>query len=520
MRRTHYFPPFTTVFYCSLFTLLNVCLLAHNSLGKDQQEVILEKNSRGLDFSSVEIRSIETQNIKRAHELIDKLYTNNAEDFTQLFGSTSNPLVFMEAGTQAGYYAKPGTPKADGPLVLYKRTWIYDAGIALSLAIQNRDTTIDDRALWLLKYAQYTRDPENPSEIVFAGWNFSRNQSNYGDDWTDCRFVTGANCHAILAIAEYITSENYQKLKSKFRVKFSELYANALLGILYLMEQDGPNAQLITAGWTLNVLEEFYETNHSYNKILELLGYGPKQISGYDKKISRFRAMNIVMEHNIDALKVLNYTLANYGKLFRKEPPYSYHELNAIRLRLRDSMFEKFYNEDKKCFITGRSASGEPSPYTAIDNASWFTLALNLEELNPKQVEALSNSLVYTIKNFTKGFRINGKMYFGAHYFEDGFEDPYIEKSELHSSALHVEATCGLICGLLQFSNTFPNHPNALLFRATAEALWKNLQHFLNDHGFLYASASLRDVTEPTSASVSAIWYLRTLNYLKDTRSI
>ena len=167
------------------------------------------------------------------------------------------------------------------------------------------------------------------------------------------------------------------------------------------------------------------------------------------------------------------------SELFGSKAPKAYDRLNAIRLKLRDSIFDKFYDKDKRCFTAWRSPSGVLSPYTAIDNASWLSLSLKLDELKPGQIRALSDSLVYTINNFTRDYTIAGKTYFGAHYFEDGFEDPYIGKSKQHSAALHVEATCGLICGLLEFTKAYPDDPNAPLFRNTASKLWKDLQHFL-----------------------------------------
>ena len=170
--------------------------------------------------------------------------------------------------------------------------------------------------------------------------------------------------------------------------------------------------------------------------------------------------------------------------------------------------------------ITGRSASGESSAYSAIDNASWLSASLNLGDLNDEQVKALSDSLVYTINNFTKDFTIVEKTYFGAHYFEEGFEDPHIEKSDSQTEALHVEATCGLICGLLEFANAFSDDPNTPLFRSTASKLWSDLQRFLQDFGFVYASSSVKGIAEPIEASVSAIWYLHTCDYFEDADDI
>jgi len=454
------------------------------------------------------------ENVQRARKLIKNLSVESYETFDKVL---SKKDVYAKVVTQAGYYGKEGTDQAYSPLVIYKRVWIYDAGIALSLAIQEKDPSADARALWLLKNGFYTRDPENPAKALFAGWPFSQNQKNYGDDWTDCRFINGANLYAIQAIADYIVSDYYLELNSSLKSAYSKLYANALYGVLYHMESKGPNRGLISAGWSLNVLEDYDETNYSYNKILDVLGYGPKKIEGYTQPIMRVRARNIVAEHNINLLHCLNHALMHYDRLFERNDSFTYRELDEIYTSLRDGIYEKLYDSNKKRFITGRTSAGEIIPYTAIDNTSWLTLALNLKELSNEQIERLSGSLLYTVNQFTKDFEIAGENYFGAHYFEEGFEDTYIRKSDAHSKYLHVEATCGLICGLLEFANVFPDDPNTPTFRYTASELWKGMQRFIDNFGFVYASNSLKDVAEPIEASVSAIWYLKTCHYLENT---
>ena len=163
--------------------------------------------------------------------------------------------------------------------------------------------------------------------------------------------------------------------------------------------------------------------------------------------------------------------------------------------------------------ITGRTATGVPSKFTAIDNASWLALSLNLNKLNADQIKILSDSLIYTISNFTADFEIDGNTYFGAHYFPDGFEDPYIGKSDSFSISYHTEATCGLICGLIEFGRAFPDNSLSPFFIDVAVKLWVDMQYFIKDFGFIYASASENGIFEKTEASVSAIWYLMTLNY-------
>ena len=489
------------------------CILFLTNLSLMESSVLEEPDEVAQDSDPVVTNQLRQQNTQHAKELIQTLYTVSSEDFSEVFGKKS---LSVKLGTQAGYFGKEGTDQAYSPLVVYRRVWVSDAGLALLLAVQNDDPTADFRALWLLKNGQYTTNPKNPKETVFAGWSFSGNQASYGDNWTDCRFITGANACVLLAVGNYIVSDNYLRLNDKLKAEYSRLYADALAGILYHMESDGINGGLVTAGWSLNALEEFSKTNYSYNKILDIFGYGPREIDGFTDPIRRVRVRNVATEHCNNVLAVLNYTLSHYDRLLGADSPYTYSKLNAVRLKLRESIFSKLYDDSKRRFIAGRSSVGSKSSFTAIDNASLLSISLNLNELNNEQSKALSDSLFYTIDNLTKDFDILEKTYFGAHYFEDGFEDSYVKKSYDHSHALHVEATCKLICGLLKFANAFPDDPNEPLFRNTATKLWEDLQHFLAGFGFVYASTSIKDVSEPIEASVSAIWYLMTLKYVDE----
>jgi len=491
----------------NLFTFVSL------SLSIFSLQIFGEENDQSLGDISKEVENLKYKNIQLANNLIDKLYITEREDFSELFGAESpNPIYYQEVGSQSGYYAPEGSSKADGPLTLFRRTWLYDCAVALMLAAEKGDEFTSARALWLLKHGQYTRNPDNTKEVLFAGWNFSRNQKKYGDNWTDCRFVTGANVYATISLARYITSDSYAKLPLPFKRKIFKLFNDALVGILYHVETEGPNEGLITSGWSLSVLADFDETNYSYNRILGLLGYGPRKISGYTKPIRRIRTRNVVLEHNNNLVELLSYTLKNYSQLVTKNGKYTYNDLKSIHAKLIDSILEKLYNLDKGSFINGRTELGEKSIYTAVDNASWFSLNLREGDLNEDQLKKLSDALVYSIETFTKDFRISGKSYFGVHYFEDGFEDLYVEKSENHSKSYHIEATCGLIMGLLKFVKNNPNDPNSPLFQTTALKLWRDLQYVINEHGLFYSSLAVKNVSETMDASVSAIWYLLAVN--------
>lgn len=483
-----------------------------SSLAQPPPSAELHVGNQGSDVTALSfVGEIQKKNAQHALELFQALYHEYAMDFVYTSDDQFDDTII---GAQAGYYGEIGTEDEYSVLVRYGRIWTYDAAIGLSLAIDNEDPTADKRALWLLKNVRYIPDPENPESTLFAGWPFSMNLAHRGDNWQDRRFVTGANTFALIGLADYISSDFYKNLSQEAQHEFSDFFADALKGILYHFETDGPNEGLVTAGWTINALNDFAETNYSYYEILDIIGYEVEGIDGYPKTIETIRAENVVTEHCNDVLKLLNVTLAHFDSLFGFEnAPYAYEELDAIRLKLRDSTLNKLFNEEQRRMIAGRTVEGIPSKFTAIDSASWLALSLNLAALNAAQVEMLSGSLVYTIGNFTDNFVIRDTTYFGAHYYPNGFEDTYVEKS---TPVYHTEATCGLICGLLKFVEAFPKHPSSPFFRDVAVKLWVDMQYFVEDFGFIYSATSEDGVYETKEASVSTIWYLMTLKYFEE----
>lgn len=486
--------------FCGVFLSQNLALNA--------QEPVSDEGFK-IDLKTLSAQ--EELNVAKANEFINSLYVSTTESS---FNASTKKDDYLEVGTQAGYRSRTDANLDCHPLIIYRRVWAYDAGLALSLAVENGDPTADARARWLLKHGTFIKNPENPDSTIFAGWPFSSNQRHLGDNWADCRFMTGANAYALVGLAKYITSEFFNELSKREQATYLKFYANALEGILYQIESAGPNEGLVTAGWTVNILEESSQTIYSYERLLDILGYGlPETIDNYPNPVQRIRTKNVFIEHCSGILALLNYNLKHYNQLLGADAPYSHSELNNMRTKLRHSIFEKLYHEEEQHFITGRTAYGKPNNCTAIDNTTWLILSLELEELTADQLRALSESLAYTVKNFTKEFFINGRSYFAAHYFEDGFEDPYIEKSFSHSESLQIEATCGLICSLLKLVRKYPENPHVVMFRETTLKLWQSMQYLINDFGFIYSSGSLKNVSEPMEASVSAIWYLRAYNY-------
>jgi|GEM_PF-2701651 len=466
------------------------------------------RNELNIDFER--LRAQEGINVARANKLLSSLYDVRRERYPKFIQDVD---VFLDVGMQAGYTIKPGVQMGDNPeydaLLAYRRVWAYDSGIALTLAVATEDPSVHARARWLLKYGEFVENPADPNEQIFAGWPFSINQKHLGDSWRDVRYVTGANSFALTGICHYITSDAFKQLRKTEQRAYLNFFQKALEGMLYHVESDGPNEGLVAAGWTLNILRDIHQTDYVYYDLLDRLGYGwPEKIDGYSDPIRIVRAKNVVLEHCIGMLRLLNYTLDHFDQLVGTASSYTYFELNEVRKKLRDSVFAKLYNKEERHFITGRNAAGVSSSYKAIDNTSWLVLALRLEELTADQTDMLMASLVYTVENFTNQFTENEREYFGAYYFENGFEDPYIEQSFIHSEALHIEATCGLICSLLKFVRQYPNSPHDTLFRETTLRLWKSMQYWVHNNGFKYASLDLKDLYVNLESSTSATWYL------------
>ena len=407
---------------------------------------------------------IQQRNLQRAAELFQRLYSPYFE--------------LKEVGVQLGYYEN--SPKSG--LVRYGRTWATDNGVALSLAVAKQEPSAEHRAFWLMKNAHYIIDPDQPEKKMVAGWPFSMNQRRFGDNWKDRRFITSTNAEVMIGLAKYMTSKLYNGLEYEQQQQFSNFFGEALRGILYHIETDGPNAGLVTAGWTLNVLEDAAEINLSYDEILDKVGYGADKISEYSKKVEIIRSRNVFTRDCNMLLKLLNVTLNHYDELFSFDnAPYTRGELDLIRLKLQVGIFDKLFNPQDKRMISGRSADGIQTDFSCIDNAPWLVLSAKLSELNSEQIKMISSSLFSIIQDLTKTFELNDANYFGVCFFPENYSDIYVGNSTPLSDAYSIEATCSLICGLLEFVQAYPKDANAEYYRRIAVNLWKYMQYFIND---------------------------------------
>ncbi len=202
----------------------------------------------------------------------------------------------------------------------------------------------------------------------------------------------------------------------------------------------------------------------------------------------------------------------------------------------KDRMALALEHKDLSRIITGGELISDsenrytlrPSLHSAIDNCSWLSLSVDYASLptmpaeDPSTATArLGQCLEYTILQYVKDLRFGPKLcdaktnscppektYRGTHYFQNAFRDPYIAPSELQESSYHLEATMGLIAGLLRFSEAHPEHPRSPVFAVEARALWAGAQAFVRDYGFAYSSQRIQDLSTQLSSSTAALWFI------------
>ncbi len=412
-----------------------------------------------------------------------------------------------------GPHSKDTEPKTRGILqdaqylASYKRVWAYTLGIALAQAARSSSVEAHARAQGMARYlcAHAVLDPHREDEL--QGWHFSWNTQ--GDRWRDARLVTGASAWALHGLGVFISSEAYRVL-AEDKTWIRRCYQQSLRGLMRhrrrITLEDEEEVYLMTAGTTTRGLK-YADTPYSaglhreanaqfaYYSVLDAVGYDhydedqPPQVKvcrqgehAYDCRDEsvedsphwiwqplekdRWRlarepteALNVVTEHNLDVLSVLNHALQHQEALgLNVTPDLSEVGLKAWRDGLREGIFRALWDEfgwvdefqraiEKDAtpeaaqkmsqvldsgeklgrFITGggdvvptgnnRGADGEPlyrwtdrSPHAAIDNCSWLSLSVDyaaLEENNPnlqpsRYVDQLDRCLRYTIVRFVK----------------------------------------------------------------------------------------------------------------------
>ncbi len=518
---------------------------------------------------------------------------------------SASPLSWRGAVEDAAYLAK------------YERVWAYTLGIALAQAARGEDAASARRAEGLARYlcAHAVVDPIYENEV--QGWHFSWNTS--GDGWRDARLVTGATAWAIHGLGAFLTAGglHQEAREGPDGAWLRRCYQSGLRGLLrhrHAVENDhGEHWFLMTAGWTTAGLKnadtpEALSADRqdllgasdferlSYYSVLDAIGYDefprteehiptvavcPRAGSCRSPRMQslsleawralkvRIQALNVVTEHNLDVLAVLNHALSHPKELgLHGTDDLSVAALQQWRNGLRAGIFSGLWDDTgwKKEFenalqknpksnaatamraaldsevplgriITGggdlvvqsRGADGtsavfgQKSKHTAIDNCTWLSLSVNHEELDT-EVSKLSQCLRYSLIRFAKplGFfsreedRGTDTRYYGTHYFQNAFRDPYINPSQLQESSYHLEATMGMILGLVAFAQAHPEHPDSATFRSEAHLMWVDAGRFIRDHGFLYSSQRILDLSTLLSSSTAVLWYIDAYEHLEE----
>ncbi len=488
----------------------------------------------------------------------------------------------------------------------FERVWVYTLGIALAQLSRSQTvpglTTPEHRARTqaMARYlcGHAVVDQANPQEL--KGWHFSWNTT--GDSFKDPRLVTGANAWAIHGLGVFITSEAFADLpQDEEQAWFRQCYQSALLGLqrhrrTFEVGHQARQVSLMTAGWSTRGLEavdrpfpiqgdgepspvEAHHERWAYYSVVDAIGYDvydeaqPPALKACadaslcaageipedawqsftlsERAWSRLKrpeiARNVVTEHNLDVLSVLNHALNHTGALGLSNKG----ALEAWRNEVRDGIFYALWDQvppstlaylaerepHKQAWLKddeptdakspmGRIVTGgafqedgtfSKSSHTAIDNCSWLALSVDYRDLPPSDegapsiyVSRLERCLQYTILRFAKkmGFSDSGPKYYGTHYFQNAFRDPYINPSDLQESSYHLEATMGLILGLHRFVGAHPEVQSREGLEYEAKRLWANAQTFTRDHGFPYSSQRIQDLSTLLSSSTAILWFI------------
>jgi hypothetical protein len=411
------------------------------------------------------------------------------------------------SGRVSEYVEDPANPDS-AILAKYHRVWVYTQALALlreaRLDSPNSPATNSHHlADWLRSNVIYIDGrPE--------GWNFSQNI--FEDYFRDPRLITGANAWATKALGAYILSPSFRMRSDDDRSSFEWLHWALLQGLISHQRRDG----LFTAGLTFAEIQ-VAEGKPEYDSIVTKYGYSPLYEQG-----TRVKARNVVVtEHNSDMLNLLNQALFNSANLGLSSDFSKL--LRTTRNDLVTAMFSHLYNDDARHFITGRLGdypSDVQNPNVAVDNNTWFSLAVDYGNLTDEQVNQIALGLDFTLRAFVKWMTFDEKSYYAAHYFTNAFSDLYLQPSNLYEACIHIEATCSVIQALNRFADFRPAHCMSGYFRASALNLWNNIHYWIADERFPYSSKRVPGVMTFLQSATSAIWYMNTSDYVPRTKQI
>ncbi len=532
-------------------------------------------------------------NYQRAIEARDRMMRTVVDEATQqtwVFQVEYAPEASPQPGDETTGLASPleesGMASDARYLASFERVWVYTQGIAVAQLSKQQDTVSQAAAQGMARYlCAHAEKGHHEGRTVILGWPFSWNTA--GDNWKDRRLVTGANAWAVHGLGAFVVSKAFDSLSDKEQRAIRGCYEEAIRGLLVHRRRlvapgTDQTVSLVTAGWTARGLtvaenpsalftEEEESVQWGYYSVLDAIGYEaftedrapevarfrhtpgapptklePRVLTEEDHQRLKTRVLanNVVTEHNLDVLSVLNHALRHQEKIGLQD----FAELEVFRDELRDGIFvllwddqeytqdlaytlrqigpddprrlaleEALEAQDLGRIVTGGHFSGtgedlhfSASNHVAIDNCSWLSLSVDhgLLPEQPEYIERLARCLRYTELQFVKPLPFAGRTYLGAHYFQNTFRDPYISPSALQESSYHLEATTGLILGLARFARAYPEHPDAGHFADQTRALWNGVQLFVKDHGFRYSSQRIQDLSTRLASSTAAIWFI------------
>ncbi len=502
-------------------------------------------------------------------------------------------------------------------LAAYERVWAYTQGIALAQYAREGTLESDARAQALARYLCARADgvsegSDGPGRLI-RGWPFSWNTLD--DAWKDARLVTGATAWVIHGLGAFLVSPASYDLSPDAQERMRQCYREALKGLEQHRHsgttESGLRVSLMTAGWTTRGLQNAEhpwrlqpegrprmgqeDESWDYYDVLDAIGYrsynalsppqvmrrltpsdgapvqlAPRVLTQVDVRFLKepVRANNVVTEHNLDVLSVLNHALVHSDALGVEDRDV----LERWRNELRNGIFYVLWDQHdlhwRRDLENARDAhgSGEAKTaeidaallegawgrvatggevhlasvglagdaigihlgsgerldfvpnrrHTAIDNCSWLSLSVHHPDLGKEaEAEALARCLEFTTLAFAKTIGFRGRRYYGAHYFFDGFEDRYIAATGRQEESFHLEATTGLILGLLRFVEHHPEHPRSAFFAREAEALWAGVQSFVTQHDFPYSSQRILNLSTRLTSSTAIIWFIDTFRVLE-----
>ncbi len=610
----------------------------------------LESIQGGLDLSVVDSPRLHRapaaigQRLDQGPQLGIELFRGDAAGNYQRALSIRDGLYLSEFDLQAEYV--PDEEDRDSAFIArYERVWAYTQGIALAQFARQGDARAPGLAQAICREDVAVWDTNARGESIILGWHFSWNTNE--DDWKDARLVTGATAWVIHGLGAFLSSEMSRgEAHAQIRNEVQKCYAAALVGLADHragdLASDPQDQWLMTAGTTTRGLKyadspdkiplnlsDFGLTGGrgaprelAYYHILDAIGYtdlgpqeeatigtfvrdqygepdeataadlvlGLEQFGVFNALKERARAENVVTEHNLDTLSVLNHAISHWDEVtdgLTDEEKRKVGQLEGVsgseglaglitwRDGLRDAIFTRLWDDTEDelreaqivlgkledaqdALDTVRGSSSEilkageakrgavllehalahddvgrvvtgggfvggafhKSPFSAIDNCSWLSLSVDYETLPPAFQDKLASCLDYTIWRFTStNLTYEGDTYYGAFYFTNNFVDKYVEQSVEQEDLYHIEATTGLIQGLLYFHEALvESHPEvSARYLQEATLLWADMQRFLAANGTPYATRSIQDLMTQLSSATAAIWFVDVYDYFAKT---